>query len=111
MISRETFRLGLSTFLMRPNEDKSAIPTCHCPDDMAVHMRKPYWPYHEVHSVCSCFCAEFGLVVLCLGLEAGELSTRALVNNGAQITRTHSSLRMRPGYLRTHRHLAVKRLR
>ena len=68
---------------------------------MAVHMRKAYWPYRGVDSVC--FCAEYGLVVLCLGLEAGELSTRAL--GASQDQRTHQqSLRMRPSYLRTHRH-------
>ena len=64
-------------------------------------MRKAYWPYRGVDSVC--FCAEYGLVVLCLGLEAGKLSTRAL--GASQDQRTHQqSLRMRPSYRRTHRH-------
>ena len=73
---------------------------------MAVQMRKAYWPYRGVDSVC--FCAEYGLVVLCLGLEAGELSTRAL--GASQDQRTHQqSLRMRPSYLRTHRHPPVNK--
>ena len=74
-----------SAILMRPNEDKSAVPSCHCPGDMAVHMRNPYWPYRGVDIVC--FCAEYVLVVLCLGLEAGELSTRAQVNISAHISK------------------------
>ena len=93
-------------FWWRPSEDKSAVPSCHCPGDMAVHMRKAYWPYRGVDSVC--FCAEYGLVVLCLGLEAGELFTCAL--GASQDQRTHQqSLRMRPSYLRTHRHPPVNK--
>ena len=71
---------------------------------MAVHMGKAYWPYRGVDSVC--FCAEYGLVVLCL--EAGELSTRAL--GASQDQRTHQqSLRMCPSYLRTHRNPRVNK--
>ena len=51
-------------------------------------MRKAYWPYRGVDSVC--FRAEYGLVVLCLGLEAGELSTRALVRISAHISKVYA---------------------
>ena len=97
---------GSAPFRWRPSEDKSAVPSCHFPGDMAVHMGKAYWPYRGVDSVC--FCAEYGLAVLCLGLEAGELSTRVL--GASQDQRTHQqSLRMRPSYLRTHRHPPVNK--
>ena len=55
---------------------------------MAVHIGKAYWPYRGVDSVC--FCAEYGLVVLCQGLEAGELSTRALVRISAHISKVYA---------------------
>ena len=54
MIFCETLTPGYA-MLMSPNKDETAVHGCHCPDDMAVRMRKvlaiprscAVWPLHS----------------------------------------------------------------